>query len=50
MVLDTSVVILGVVELLNANYNVAVVDNLSNSSEKVIDGIEKITGCIVEKI
>lgn len=32
------------VELLNSEYEVVIVDNLSNSSEKVIDGIEKITG------
>ena len=37
-----------VVELLNANYDVVVVDNLSNSSEKVIDGIRKITGKKIE--
>ena len=28
-----------VVELLNANYDVVVIDNFSNSSEKVIDEI-----------
>ena len=32
------------VELQNAGYKVVIVDNLSNSNEKVIDGIEKITG------
>ncbi len=32
------------VELQQAGYNVVVVDNLSNSNEKVLDGIEKITG------
>lgn len=32
------------VELINAGYNVVIVDNLSNSSADVIDGIEKITG------
>lgn len=32
------------VELQEAGYNVVIVDNLSNSNEKVIDGIEKITG------
>jgi UDP-glucose 4-epimerase len=31
------------VELLNAGYNVIVIDNLSNSSRDVIDSIEKIT-------
>jgi len=33
-----------VVELLNNNYEVVIVDNLSNSNEDVITGIEKITG------
>ncbi len=33
-----------VVELQNAGYDVVVVDNLSNSSADVIDGIERITG------
>ena len=33
-----------VVELLNAGHDLCVVDNLSNSSIKVIDRIEKITG------
>ncbi|MEA3452368.1 MAG: UDP-glucose 4-epimerase GalE [Bacteroidota bacterium] len=33
-----------VVELMNKDYDVVVVDNLSNSSEKSLDGIEKITG------
>ena len=32
------------VELQNAGYEVVIIDNLSNSNEKVIDGIEKITG------
>lgn len=32
------------VELQNAGYKVVIVDNLSNSSADVIDGIEKITG------
>ena len=32
------------VELQNAGYKVVIVDNLSNSNEKVVDGIEKITG------
>ena len=32
------------VELQNAGYEVVIVDNLSNSSESVIDGIEKISG------
>ena len=32
------------VELQNAGYNVVIIDNLSNSSASVIDGIEKITG------
>lgn len=32
------------VELINAGYNVVIVDNLSNSNADVIDGIEKITG------
>ncbi len=32
------------VELINAGYEVVIVDNLSNSHEDVIDGIEKITG------
>ncbi len=32
------------VELQNAGYEVVIVDNLSNSSADVIDGIEKITG------
>ncbi|MDB5013082.1 MAG: UDP-galactose 4-epimerase [Daejeonella sp.] len=33
-----------VVELLNAGYTPIIVDNLSNSSEKILDQIEKITG------
>ncbi len=32
------------VELQQAGYEVVIVDNLSNSNQKVIDGIEKITG------
>lgn len=32
------------VELQNAGYDVVIIDNLSNSNENVIDGIEKITG------
>jgi len=32
------------VELQNAGYKVVIIDNLSNSNENVIDGIEKITG------
>ncbi|MDR0506273.1 MAG: UDP-glucose 4-epimerase GalE [Dysgonamonadaceae bacterium] len=32
------------VELQNAGYEVVIVDNLSNSNENVIDGIERITG------
>jgi UDP-glucose 4-epimerase len=32
------------VELIEAGYNVVIVDNLSNSKANVIDGIEKITG------
>ena len=32
------------VELIEAGYEVVIVDNLSNSDAKVIDGIEKITG------
>ena len=32
------------VELIEAGYNVVIVDNLSNSKIEVIDGIEKITG------
>lgn len=32
------------VELIEAGYNVVIVDNLSNSKADVIDGIEKITG------
>ena len=31
------------VELINAGYEVVIIDNLSNSNEKVLDGIEKIT-------
>ena len=32
------------VELQEAGYDVVIVDNLSNSREDVLDGIEKITG------
>ena len=32
------------VELINAGYDVVIVDNLSNSKADVVDGIEKITG------
>ena len=32
------------VELQQAGYDVVIVDNLSNSNENVVDGIEKITG------
>jgi UDP-glucose 4-epimerase len=33
-----------VVELQNADYEVVIIDNLSNSNAEVVDGIEKITG------
>ena len=33
-----------VVELQNAGYEVIIIDNLSNSDESVVDGIERITG------
>lgn len=33
-----------VVELINANFDVVIIDDLSNSSIKVLDGIKKITG------
>ncbi|MCF0177091.1 MAG: UDP-glucose 4-epimerase GalE [Bacteroidales bacterium] len=33
-----------VVELITAGYDVVIVDNLSNSNQQVVDGIEKITG------
>ena len=33
-----------VVELQNAGYDVVVLDNLSNASEKSLDRVEKITG------
>ena len=33
-----------VVELLNANYDVVVIDNFSNSKPEVIESIRKITG------
>ncbi|MCH5233081.1 MAG: UDP-glucose 4-epimerase GalE [Muribaculaceae bacterium] len=32
------------VELQNAGYDVVIIDNLSNSNEKVLDGIQQITG------
>lgn len=32
------------VELLNAGYDVAVVDNLYNASEKALDRVKQITG------
>ena len=32
------------VELQQADYQVVIIDNLSNSSANVVDGIEKITG------
>ena len=32
------------VELINSGYDVVIIDNLSNSKENVLDGIEKITG------
>ena len=32
-----------VVELLEKNYEVVIIDNLSNSDEKVLDGIKQIT-------
>ena len=37
-----------VVELQNAGYDVVVLDNLSNSSEKSLERVEKITGKPVE--
>ena len=33
-----------VVELQNAGYDVVIIDDLSNASESVLDGIQKITG------
>lgn len=39
------------VELINAGYEVVIIDNLSNSDRSVLDGIERITGvrpCFVE--
>ena len=33
-----------VVELIEAGYDVVIVDNLSNSDESVLEGIEAITG------
>jgi len=41
-----------IVELQNANYEVIIVDNLSNSNAGVIDGIERITGIrpVFEKV
>ncbi|MBP5628471.1 MAG: UDP-glucose 4-epimerase GalE [Bacteroidaceae bacterium] len=40
------------VELINAGYNVVIIDNLSNSNADVVDGIEKITGVrpVFEKV
>ena len=40
------------VELQNANYEVIIVDNLSNSNAEVVDGIERITGIrpVFEKV
>ena len=40
------------VELINAGYNVVIVDNLSNSNADVVDGIEQITGVrpVFEKV
>ena len=35
------------VELLNAGYEVVVVDNLYNSSEKALERVEEITGCLL---
>ena len=35
-----------IVELLESNYSVVVVDNLSNSSEEALFRVEKITGTI----
>ena len=32
------------VELIEANYEVIIVDDLSNTNEKVLEGIEAITG------
>ena len=32
------------VELINAGYDVVIIDNLSNSNREVLDGIEAITG------
>ncbi len=32
------------VELINANYEVVIIDNLSNSEKEAVKGIEKITG------
>ena len=39
-----------VVELQNAGYDVVVVDNLSNSNEKALQRVEKITGNASESI
>ena len=36
-----------VVELQNSGYDVVIIDNLSNSSADVVDGIEKITGFLL---
>ena len=38
------------VELINAGYDVVIADDLSNSNEKVIERIEKITGNMTVKI
>ena len=32
------------VELLNAGYNVVIIDNLSNSEKDSVEGVKKITG------
>ena len=32
------------VELINAGYNVVIIDNLSNSEKEAVDGVRKITG------
>ena len=33
-----------VVELLNNNFDVVIIDNLSNTEEKILNGIKEITG------
>ena len=38
-----------VVELQNAGYDVVVVDNLANSSEKALDRVSKITGNFIRQ-